>query len=120
MSVSVEGNSEKISPQPKNTSPVSTTKSAGRSMKANRMRMAMASSEKASAIVASRPIWSETQPKNGRVSPLVTRDSVSESGSAAMPKTSMSATPNSFANGPTLDTTINPEVDIMLIIRKRR
>ena len=32
----------------------------------------------------------------------------------------MSATPNSLANGPTLDTTMSPEVDIMLIIKNSR
>ena len=82
--------------------------------------MATHSSEKASAMVFSRPIWSETQPKNGRVRPLVNRDSVSDSGSAAMPRTSMLATPKSLANGPTLETTIRPEVDIMLIITNSR
>jgi len=82
--------------------------------------MAIASSENANAIVGSRQIWSEIQPKNGRVSPFVTRDSVSDSGNAAMPRTGMSATPNSFANGPTLETTISPLVDIMLIIRNSK
>ena len=67
-------------------------------------------------IVISRPMRSDTQPKNGRVSPLVKRDSVSDSGSAAMPITSTSATLNSFANGPTFETTMRPEVDIMLIM----
>src|SRR6185312_8365050 len=118
VSVRVEGNSEKISPQPKNTRPVSTTNSAGRSMKANRIRIATASSENATNIVISRPIWSETQPKNGRVNPFVTRDSVNDSGNAAMPSTITCATPNSRANGPTFDVTIRPDVDIMLIMRK--
>ena len=71
-------------------------------------------------MVCSRPMWSETQPKNGRVRPLVTRDSVSDSGSAAMPSTSTCATWYSLANGPTLDMTIRPQVDIIAIITNSR
>ncbi len=67
-------------------------------------------------MVFSRPWWSDTQPKNGRVSPLVKRSMVSASGSAAMPHTVICATPNSVANPAMFDTTINPEVDISVII----
>ena len=88
-------------------------------MNANRTRIAAHSSENASAMVASRPIWSETQPKNGRVSPFVKREIVSDSGSAATPSTSTCATLYSLAKGPTLDTTINPLVDIMLIMTNK-
>ena len=68
----------------------------------------------------SRPIWSETQPKNGRVRPLVTRDSVSDSGSAAMPSTSTWATPNSLANGPTLESPSDRWSTSSLIITNSR
>ena len=120
VSVRVDGNSEKISPQPNSTKPVSTTNIAGWSMKANSTMIATASSANASAMVFSRPIWSDTQPKNGRVNPLVTRDRVSDSGSAAMPSTSTCATLNSLANAPTLSTTIRPLVDIIVIITNSR
>ncbi len=80
----------------------------------------MASREKASAIVDSRPIWSDTQPKNGRVSPFVTRDKVSDKGSAAMPNTKTCATLYSLAKGPTFETTMSPLVDIMAIMMKSR
>ena len=78
---------------------------------------AIASMPKATNMVFSRPMWSETQPKNGRVNPLAIRCSVSANGSAAMPAISTSAMPKSFITGPNCDTTISPPVDIIVIIR---
>src|SRR3569833_768152 len=87
-------------------------------MKANNTRIATASREKATNIDNTQPKKTETQPKNGRVRPLVTRDRVSDSGKAAIPSTRISATLYSRANGPTFDVTIRPLVDIMLIMMK--
>lgn len=67
-------------------------------------------------MVFSRPIRSDTQPKNGRVSPLQNRSIVSASGSAAMPHTTSWVMPKSAANTPICDVTISPDVDIRLII----
>ena len=64
----------------------------------------------------SRPILSDTQPKNGRVNPFVIRSKVSASGSAAIPKTMASATPKSRAKLAKFDTTISPPVDIIVIM----
>ena len=61
-------------------------------------------------------MWSETQPKNGRVSPLVMRSTVSASGSAAKPSTITLATPKSRANGANCEMIMRPPVDIMVII----
>ena len=66
--------------------------------------------------IAPRPIWSDTQPKNGRVSPLVKRSMVSARGSAAAPQTSIFATPNSVAKLAICEMTISPDVDISVII----
>ncbi len=41
---------------------------------------------KATNIVFSRPIWSETQPNSGRETPFMTRSIMSANGSAAMAK----------------------------------
>src|SRR3984957_15194834 len=70
VSVKVDGNSEKISPQPKNTTPESSTKASGSLIVSSQTVIATASSAKAQNIVFSRPMRSETQPKNGRVKPL--------------------------------------------------
>src|SRR6478672_5117755 len=66
MSVRVDGNSEKISPQPKNTTPDSSTNSTALSRVSSHNAMATPSSAKAKNIVFSRPILSETQPNSGR------------------------------------------------------
>ncbi len=59
VSVSVDGNSEKISPQPKNTTPDSSTNSSGSPRVASQADIATASSAKArNAMVFSRPIRS--------------------------------------------------------------
>ena len=68
------------------------------------------------AIVFSRPMRSDTQPKNGRVRPLVMRSMVSASGSAARPKTITLATPKSRAKAANCEMTIRPPVDIMVIM----
>ena len=78
--------------------------------------MATASRAKATAMVFSRPTWSETQPKKGRVRPLVIRSKVSAKGSAAKPNTIASATPNSLAKAANCATTIRPPVDIIAIM----
>ena len=116
VSVRVDGNSEKISPQPKNTTPESSTNQSGSLRVTSHRVIAAASSEKAMNIVFSRPIRSETHPKNGRVSPLVMRSTVSASGSAAMPHTVILAMPKSAAKLPICEITISPEVDISDII----
>ena len=69
-------------------------------------------------MVDSRPMRSDTQPKNGRVRPFVTRSKVSAKGSAAMPKMTTSATPNSRMTGANCDVTIRPPVDIIVIMTK--
>ena len=80
------------------------------------LAIARPSSPKASAMVFSRPMRSDTQPKNGRVRPLQKRSIVSASGRAAKPHTASLAMPKSPANAPICDVTIRPEVDIIDII----
>ena len=60
--------------------------------------------------------WSDTQPKNGRVRPLVMRSTVSASGNAAMPKTMTLATPKSREKVANCEMIISPPVDIMVIM----
>ena len=69
------------------------------------------------AMVFSRPMRSETQPKNGRVRPLVMRSIVSAKGSAARPNTSTLVTPKSRENEANCEIIISPPVDIMVIMR---
>jgi hypothetical protein len=73
VSVSVEGKSEKISPQPKNTKPDNRMNNKVLSRVSNHSVIAMASSPKAINMVRSRPIRSDIQLKNGRVKPFVKR-----------------------------------------------
>src|SRR3954470_18265005 len=117
VSVSVEGNSEKISPQPKNTMPDITANKAGSPRVASITQTASASIENAMNMVHSRPILSDTQPKKGRVRPLAMRCSVNANGSAAMPEIATSAMPKSRITGANCDTTMSPPVDIMVIMR---
>src|SRR5579871_593381 len=117
VSVNVDENSEKISPQPKNTMPDITANNAGLPRVASITQTASASIEKAMNMVRSRPILSDTQPKKGRVSPLAMRCSVSAKGSAAMPEIVTSAMPKSRITGANCETTISPPVDIMVIMR---
>src|SRR5262249_100500 len=56
-----------------NTTPVRIPNSTGSRPRRLSAQMPAASSAKAMNIVFSRPIWSDTQPKNGRVSPFKTR-----------------------------------------------
>ena len=116
VSVSVDGNSEKISPQPKNTTADNTTKTSASLRKATMIATAAASIRKATAIVFSRPIWSDNQPKNGRVRPLVMRSTVSASGNAATPNTMTFATPKSREKAANCEMIINPPVDIIVIM----
>src|SRR2546428_12719567 len=67
-------------------------------------------------IVFSRPIWSDTQPKNGRVRPLANRSIDSARGRAGKPKTKTSAMPKSRGNAPICETTMRPPVDIMALM----
>ena len=67
-------------------------------------------------MVFSRPIRSETQPKNGRVNPLVIRSNVSANGNAAIPKIVTSAMPKLRMTGANCEITIRPPVDIMVIM----
>ena len=69
------------------------------------------------AIVFSRPMRSEIQPKNGRVSPLVMRSIVSASGNAAKPKRTNLVTPKSRENEANCEMIISPPVDIMVIMK---
>ena len=61
-------------------------------------------------------MWSDTQPKNGRVRPLVTRDKVSDSGSAAMPSTIDLATLILAGERPDVRRHHQAEVDISAIM----
>ena len=117
MSVSVEGNSEKISPQPRNTTPDSSTKSVGSPRRASHKVIAAASRAKAMNIVGSRPMRSEIYPNSGRVRPFVKRSRVSANGNAARPNTTVFVMPKSAANVAICDVTIRPEVAIIVIIR---
>src|SRR5580698_2368266 len=117
VSVNVDGNNEKISPQPKNTTPDISANSNASPRVLNISSTAAASSENAISMVFSRPIRSDTQPKNGRVNPLVIRSSVNANGSAAMPKIVRSAIPKLRMNGANCEITIRPPVDIMVIMR---
>ena len=67
-------------------------------------------------IVFSRPMRSDTQPKKGRVRPLVMRSTVSASGSAARPHTMTLATPKARENAANCEITIRPPVDIIVIM----
>ena len=116
MSVSVEGNSEKISPQPKSTTPDIRTKAAGFDRVNSHSVIAAPSSANAITIVFSRPIRSDSQPKNGRVRPLVIRSSDSASGSSGSPNTMRFAMPKSRVNAAICEVTINPAVDIIVIM----
>jgi hypothetical protein len=78
--------------------------------------MAIPSKPNASSMVFSRPIRSETQPKNGRVRPLVNRSKVRASGSAAIPYTVTEVMPKSLAKAPICEITISPDVDISVNI----
>ena len=80
------------------------------------MAIAAASSVKAKAIVFSRPITSEIQPKKGRVRPLQIRSMDSARGTAADPKTSALPRPKSVAKLLKFETTIRPPVDIIVIM----
>ena len=70
------------------------------------------SSVNAISIVSSRPMWSETQPKNGRVSPFSTRSIVNAKVSAGSVRprmlTGMSPILKSFAIGASCATAISP------------
>ncbi len=72
----------------------------------------MPSSVKAMSIVISRPMWSETQPKNGRVNPFSTRSIVNANVSAGsvnpMMLTGTSAILKSLAIGASCATAIKP------------
>ena len=81
------------------------------------MVTAAASIRKAIAMVFSRPMLSDTQPKNGRVSPLVRRSTVSASGNAARPNTMTLATPKSRENAANCEMIIRPPVDIIVIMK---
>src|SRR5213080_4977422 len=67
-------------------------------------------------IVFSRPIRSDSQPKNGRVRPLVIRSSDRASGSSGRPNTIALAIPKSRVNAAICEVTINPAVDIIVIM----
>lgn len=75
------------------------------------------SSTNAANIVRSRPRWSETQPKNGRVTPFMTRssDSAKVSAGSVRPsaETGTSATLKSLAMGASCATTIRPPAATM-------
>src|ERR1051326_1287726 len=116
VSVSVDGNSENISPQPKNTTPDINANSSALSRTPNISSTATASSENAISMVFSRPIRSDTKPKKGRVRPLVIRSNVRANGSAAMPKIVTSAIPKLRVNGANCEITIRPPVDIIVIM----
>src|SRR6202171_3251496 len=116
VSVSVEGNSEKISPQPKNTMPENRTNNKVLSRVSNQSVIAIPSSPKAMNMVLSRPIRSDTQPKKGRVKPLVKRSIVKASGNAAMPKMVASVMPKSFEKDAICEMTMRPDVDIIVIM----
>jgi hypothetical protein len=74
-------------------------------------RTPMPSTAKAPNMVRSRPRWSETQPKNGRVTPFMTRSSESAKVTAGrvIPRrlTGTLATPNSRAMGASSATITN-------------
>ena len=72
-------------------------------------------------IVFSRPIWSDTQPKNGRVKPLVMRSKVSANGIAAsvtprMTTVVVASMPNALAKLVNCVITMRPPVDIIDIM----
>ncbi len=69
------------------------------------------------AIVFSRPMRSETQPKNGRVRPLVMRSNVSANGNAESPNTMTLATPKSREKAANCEMIIRPPVDIIVIMK---
>src|SRR3984893_14664041 len=117
VSVSVDGKREKISPQPKKTTPENSTNNKVTSRVSNHRVIAMASSPKASNRVVSRPIRSDTQPKNGRVNPLVIRSNVKASGNAPIPKMVASAMPKSLEKDAICEMTMRPDVDIIDIIK---
>src|ERR1700693_6348403 len=76
---------------------------------------------KASAMVFSRPMWSDTKPKNGRVRPLVMRSKVKAAGMAAMVAPRMVTVavgpiPNALATLVNCVMTIRPPVDIIDIM----
>ncbi len=81
----------------------------------------MPSRRKAPNMVFSRPRWSETQPKKGRVMPFMMRSMVSANDSAGsvMPinETGISATLKSLAMGASCATAIRPPVATMTNIR---
>ena len=74
--------------------------------------MPIASSPKAMSIVSSRPMWSDTQPKNGRVRPFSTRSmeraKVSAGSVRPMRLTGMSAILKSLAIGASCAVAIRP------------
>ncbi len=78
--------------------------------------IATPSSVNAITIVFSRPIRSDSQPKNGRVRPFVIRSSDSASGSSGSPNTMAFAIPKSRVNAAICEVTINPAVDIIVIM----
>jgi len=115
VSVKVEGNSEKISPS-RRTRRRQHDEDQRVVANTTMMRTAAASIRKARAIVFSRPIWSDSQPKNGRVKPLVMRSTVKANGNAARPNTRTFATPKSREKAANCEMIINPPVDIIVII----
>src|SRR5713226_704193 len=83
--------------------------------------MATASSPKASAMVFSRPMWSETHPQIGRQIPLITRSRLSANGKAStvQPRmvTGALSTLKSLAIGASWAVAIKPPVATMVIMK---
>ena len=83
--------------------------------------MPMPSSMKAMNIVFSRPIWSETQPKNGRVRPLRTRsiDSANCNAGSVKPRIATGTTSilKSLAIGASCAVAIRPPVPTITNMR---
>ena len=64
------------------------------------------------AIVVSRPIWSDTQPKNGRAAPLARLSTISAVASTVLPPSStVLSSPKSFAISDNCAVAISPLAD---------
>ena len=115
------GKSEKISPQPKKVKALKTTKASGLWANLISTKIAIASSPKASVMVRSRPMWSETQPQKGRQTPFTSRSAESANCSAGMLRkrmlTGILSTLKSTAIGLSWATAIRPPVATSVIIR---
>src|SRR5208282_2297818 len=118
VSVHVDGNRLKISPHVKKIRPANNTKAQGLVPRAPTSQYATPPAPKAIAMVGSRPMRSETQPKNGRATPFITLSKISATVSVEAPRNStVFETPLSLATTAICAVAMSPLAEISTNIR---